>query len=101
MLRCRWLSSIIARLLSTEAGRFFFQPLQFHFQPPNVLVQRHFPFLMLALMALPTSAEKRAPGLQQLALPLADLIGRDTVLAGQFVDRLQTLHCFQSELELE
>jgi hypothetical protein len=56
---------------------------------------------MLALMAGPPTTEDGAFGLQQLALPLADLVGMNAVLAGSFIDRFQTLSRFQGELELE
>jgi hypothetical protein len=42
-------------------------------------------------MAGSSAAENPASYLQQLALPLADLVGTHAMLAGQFVARLQPL----------
>src|SRR5215211_2367639 len=93
--------SIIARLASTEAGSFFFQPLQFHLEAPDLLVEFHLSFLVLALLRGPIAAENCASHLQQLAFPLADLSGMHAMLAGKLVDRLQALRSFQGQLELE
>jgi hypothetical protein len=52
-------------------------------------------------MTGPVAAANRASRRQELALPLTDLIGMHTVLASQFVDRLQAPDRFQSQSELE
>ena len=56
---------------------------------------------MLALVVSAIAPENRASYLQQLALPLADLVEMHAVLAGQFVARLEPLRGFQGQLKLE
>jgi hypothetical protein len=56
--------------------------LQFHLEAPDVLVEFHFLFLLLSLGVRPIAAENGAPHLQQLPLPLAELMGMHAVLAG-------------------
>jgi hypothetical protein len=67
---------------SSESGSFVVQLLQFHLEAPDVLVEFHFPFLLLSLVVRPIAVENGAPYLQQLPLPLAELMGMHAVLAG-------------------
>ena len=93
--------SIIIRLALTESGNFFFHPLQFHLEAPNLLVELHLLFLRLPVVAGPIAVEERVPRIQQLTLPLADLRGMHAVRTGQFVDRLEPLSGFHGQLELK
>src|SRR5262245_49199563 len=96
----RALTSIIARLASTESGSFCFQPRSVPLEAADVLVEFSLPFWRLTVVAGPIAAEHRAPRLQELPLPRTDLVGMDPMLAGQFIDRLQPLRGFQGQLEL-
>src|SRR5215218_3625130 len=101
MLRWGMSTSIIRRLASAESGNFFFHPLQFHLEAPNVLVEFHLLFPLLPVLAGPMTIEECVPCSQPLALPRTDLSGMHAVLTGQFVDRLEPLRGFQSQLKLE
>lgn len=46
-------------MASSESGSFVVQPLQFDLEAPDVLVEFHFPFLLLSLVVLPTSSNCR------------------------------------------
>jgi hypothetical protein len=72
-----------------------------HLEAPNLLVELHLLFLLLPVVAGPIAVEERVPRIQQLTLSLADLSGMHAVLTGQFVDRLEPLRGFQSQLKLE
>jgi hypothetical protein len=85
----------------TGIGQLVFQPLQCHLEPTDLLLEFPLPFLVLALAVNAIAAENRAPYLQQLALPLADLVEMHAVLAGQFVERFEPLRGVQSQLKLE
>jgi hypothetical protein len=83
----------------TGIGQLVFQPLQCHLEPTDLLLEFPLPFLVLALVVSAIVAEYRAPHLQQLALPLADLVWMHAVLAGQFIDRLQPLRGLPGPVE--
>ena len=101
MLRFAWSRSIRVRCTSTELGSFFFQPLQLHLQPADLLVQFGFPHRLLALAVGRAVAEHRRPLSQQLFLPSADLVGMDVVLPGDLIDRLGSFDRFQGHREFE
>src|SRR5574341_1112745 len=91
----------MVRFPSTEAGSFFFHPLQFHLQSPDLFVQVFFARRLLALPTLRSSIEYRGSLFQQLSLPLAYLVGMHSVFASQLVDRSISCGCCESHLKLE
>ena len=62
-------------------GQFFFQPLQFHLESPNLLIQIGLQRFLLFLLPCCARTENAGPFLEQLALPFADLTGVQFVLA--------------------
>src|SRR5947209_19064542 len=101
MLNRGWLTSTSARLASTEAGSFFFHPVQLHLEPTDLLVQLGLEGLVVGGSGLPAVAEQvLGPG-QQLLLPGVDQGGVDAVVAGQLVGRLVPLESRQGNLCLE
>jgi hypothetical protein len=67
------------RLRSIEAGNFFFQPLEFHFEPADLLVEFGLDRLALVVVAAASVAEQRFDAVQELLLPLTDLDGVDLI----------------------
>lgn len=82
------------RLASRFKSRFFFKPVQLNLELSDFLVKRVLQLLRIFVLFVFVFEEFRHL-VQQVSLPLDDLIGMDTVLAGQFVqgpiafDRLQ------------
>ena len=74
---------------ASEQLRFFFEPLQLHLQPPDLLEQLCFLGLpLLLVLALLAAGEQLAGTIQQLPLPLAHLDGVDGVIGGDLLNRL-------------
>ena len=67
---------------------FFFQPVQFHIQPTNLLIQTGLSVILLALVLAQMGSENIGPLFKQLLLPLADLARVQLVVACQLVDSL-------------
>ena len=65
----------MSRLSRTEAGNFFFQPLKFHLEPPDLFIKFCFLRLLLPLLALAVAREDAGPAFQQLPFPGSYLIG--------------------------
>ena len=66
-------ASIHPRFSSTVAGNFFFQPLKFHFESPNLFIQFKF-YLALFLLGFAFAFAKDVhPSTEQLSFPFADL----------------------------
>src|SRR5208283_3381832 len=82
------------------SGNFFFQPLQFHLEPSDLLVQIGF-YTLAVLLVLGVVAENLRSFFEQLLFPLADLVRVDTVFACKFAEGFYPLYGFQSDLELE
>src|SRR2546423_6755439 len=101
MLNWGWPTSISARWASTEAGRFFFEPVQFHLEPADLLVELGLDGLVVLGSGLAAVAEQVLGASQELLLPGVDQGGVDGVLAGQLVDRLVSLEGRQGHLGLE
>src|SRR5205814_9625668 len=79
-----------ARRASAEVGSFFFEPLQLHLEPTDLLVEfGHLLLLLPALLGRPL--EQRLGAVEQAPLPLMHLRGMDAKLAGQFADGVQLL----------
>src|SRR6266446_9757780 len=101
MLNSGWPTSTSARCASTEAGHFFFEPVQLHFEPADLLVELGLDGLVVLGSGLATVAEQVLGAGQELLLPGVDQGGVDGVLAGQLVDRLVPLEGRQGHLRLE
>ena len=89
------------RLASIELGSFFFEPLQFHLESTDLFVQLRLACHMLLQVALRMAVKDIRSRIKQLLLPGADLVGVDTVLAGDLVDGLESSDRFQRDRELE
>ena len=89
------------RLASGEGGSFFFQPLQFHFESPNLLVEFSFLFSLLLFLTAICSLEKSWAVLKQLPFPLADLIGMKLASGSDLINGLRSFSRFQGNLKLE
>ena len=62
---------------SAEAGNFFFQPLDLHLEPADLLVKLGLDRLALVVVVAAAVAEQRFDAVQELLLPFADLDGVD------------------------
>src|SRR5215218_6444585 len=101
MLNCSLSGSTSSRLRSTEAGNPFFQPLDLHVEPADLLVELGLHGLPLLALPLPSVAEQALGPVEELLLPLADLDGMDLVRLGEFGDGLGLLGGLQGDLGLE
>jgi hypothetical protein len=70
-------------LRSAAAGSFFFQPLDLHVEPTNLLVEFGLESLALIPLAATAVAEERFGAVAKLLLPLADLDRMDLKGLGQ------------------
>src|SRR5436305_12969144 len=101
MLSCGWLTSTTARLASTEAGRFFFHPVQLHLEPADLFVELRLQGLVVRGCGPTAVAEEvLGPG-QHFLLPGMDQGRLALVLAGPLVDRLTLLECGPGHLGLD
>src|ERR1700757_2673148 len=73
MLRSGLSGSTRGRLKSAAAGSFFFQPLDLHVEPSDLLVEFGLDGQALVVLAAAAVAEERFGAVQELLLPLADL----------------------------
>jgi len=74
---------------ASEQLRLFFEPLQIHLQPPDLLEQLSLLGLTLLLvLGVLAPAEQPAGSVQQLPLPLAHLDRVDGVVGGDLLDWL-------------
>jgi hypothetical protein len=81
----------LAQSMGVKAAEIFFEPLQLHLQPADLLEQFSFLDLyFLFVLALATACEQLADAIQQLPLPLAHLDGMNGVISGDLLDRLAT-----------
>src|SRR5215217_7432066 len=101
MLNCPLSGSTSSRLRSTEAGSPFFQPLDLHVEPADLLVQLGLHGLPFLALTLPAVAEQALGPVEELLLPLADLDGMDLERLGEFGDGLGLLGGLQGDLGLE
>src|SRR5512143_1061029 len=92
--------STSARLASTAAGNAFLQPLDFHVEPADPLVEFGLEGLPLLVLAAAV-AEEGLGAVEELLLPLADLDGVDLESLRQFGDGLGLLGGLQGDLGLE
>src|SRR6516165_8151082 len=90
-----------ARLASTAAGNAFLQPLDFHVQPADPLVELGLERLAVLLLAAATVAEEGLGPVEELLLPLADLDGMDLEDLRQLGDGPRLLDGLQGDLGLE
>src|SRR4030042_3938770 len=101
MLNMARFRSIIARLASIVAGSFFFEPLKLHLESPDLLIEFSLLCFLLPLLLSARPGEQAGATLQQLLLPLADLVRMYLILTGQLVDRLGALGRFPRDPEVE
>jgi hypothetical protein len=62
-----------------RSGQLFFQPLEFHLEPADLLVKFGLDRLALVVVAAASVAEQRFDAVQELFLPLTDLDGVDLI----------------------
>ena len=72
-------ASIRGRLRSAEAGSFFFQPLNLHLEPADLLIEFGLDRLALVVVAAAPVAEQGFDAVQKLLLPVTDLDGADLI----------------------
>src|SRR5262249_26841862 len=73
MLKCGLSGSTRGRLRSAVAGSFFFQPLDLHVEPSDLLVELGLDGQALVSFAAAAVAKERFDAAEELLLPLADL----------------------------
>ena len=78
-------------MASTEAGNAFLQPLDFHVEPADPLVELGLDRQVVVVVASSTVVEEGRDAVEELLLPLADLDGVDLVRLGEFGDGLGLL----------
>src|SRR5258708_4038017 len=94
--------SINTRRASAEAGNFFFQPVQFHVEPADLLEQLGFAGLLCrGVLYLIARLKQARRAQEQLLLPLMDLRRMDVEERGQLLNRLLLFNSRQSDLGLE
>jgi hypothetical protein len=92
----------LAQCMGITAAETFFEPLQFHLQPADLLEQlRLFGLAFLFVLCLLASGEQLAGALQQLPLPLAHPDGMDRMISGDLLDRLSATDRLHGDLGLE
>src|SRR2546428_1964958 len=74
------------RITSTETGSFFFEPLQFHLEPANLLVQLRLHSLGIYRSRLGAVAEDALRSCEQLLLPTVDQCRIHVELDRQLID---------------
>lgn len=94
-----WLSTI-RRLSLTEAGNFFFQPLKFQLEPPDLFVKFCFLCLLLPLFAFAVRREDSGPVFLQLPFPGPNQAGMYLMLTRQLTNRLTACKRLQSNPKL-
>src|SRR5690554_3531987 len=82
MLRAGCSVSIMPRLVSTEGGSFFFQPLQFHLESPDLLIEFRFLRCLLLPLLSPVPLKDLLPFFQELFLPASYQRRVNLILAG-------------------
>src|SRR5581483_9680515 len=93
-------ASTHARLRSTEAGSFFFEPVQFRLEPTDLLVELGLQSLLLGAGCLGAVLEQFLGALHELLLPGMDQRWMHPVQRRQLTDRLVALDCRQRHLGL-
>jgi len=63
-------------------GRFLFQPLQFHLEPPDLFVELGLEGFLFPLLPGGVGAKDARSFSEQLLFPFADLAGMQPVLTG-------------------
>src|SRR5690606_5131711 len=101
MLRAGCSVSIMPRLVSTEGGSFFFQPLQFHLESPDLLIEFRFLRCLLLPLLSPVPLKDLLPFFQELFLPASYQRRVNLILAGDLADTFLLSRRFQRHLELE
>jgi hypothetical protein len=86
---------------ATIGSATFFQPLQSHLEPPDLLVELGLEDFLVSLLTSRGRTEYAGPVLEELASSLADLGRMDLVLAGQFTRRFAALGSLKRYFELE
>src|SRR5215831_11793017 len=101
MLRSGCWGSTRGRLRSAAAGNFFFQPLDLHVEPSNLLVEFGLEGQTLVPLTAAAVAEERFDAVEELLLPLADLDRVDLEGPGQLGQGPGLLDGLQGDLGLE
>src|SRR5581483_871309 len=86
---------------SAAAGNFFFQPLDLHLEPADLLVELGLDRLAVVVVAAASVLEEGLDPVQELLLPLADLDRVDLEGRGQLGQGLGLLDSLQGDLRLE
>jgi hypothetical protein len=86
---------------SAEGGNFFFEPLELHLEPPDLLEELGLAGLGVRRGRLGRTAEDPLGADEKLLLPAVDQRRMDAVVSGQFVDRAVALVGGQRDLRLE
>src|SRR5271154_3375743 len=89
------------RLRSAEAGSFFFQPLDLHLEPADLLVEFGLDRLALVVVAAASVAEQGFDAVQELLLPVTDLDQVDLIPSCQLGEGPGLLSGLQSAPSLE
>ena len=92
----------LAQFTGIRAAESFFEPLQLHLQPSDLLEKLSLPGQALtSLLALLAPGEQLAGSEQQLPLPLAHLDGVDGVVGGDLLDVLAATDRLHGDSGLE
>ena len=90
-----------ARLRSTEAGSFFFEPVQLGLEPTDLFVELSLQRLVLDAGGLGAALEQLLGTVDELLLPGMDHRRMHAMQRGQLANRLVSLHRRQRHLGLE
>ncbi|HNL84551.1 MAG TPA: hypothetical protein PKO18_04865, partial [Chitinophagales bacterium] len=92
---------IHSRLASTVVGRFFFQPLNLHFESPNLFIQFNFDFTLLAASFVCSFAKYVVARLEQLPFPFTYLRRVQFIFTAQLTQGFLFFCCFKGHFEFE
>lgn len=87
--------------VSIEAGNFFFEPLKFHLEAANLLVEFGFTSRLLLLLTRASSREEIGAVLEQRPFPVANLVRMHAKLAGELIHGLLAFDRFERDPKLE
>jgi hypothetical protein len=99
MLGCQ--GSISSRLTSPEESSFFFEPVEFDLQLPDLLIQLGFQGILILADSGAALREDMRQFSQRLFLPLHHLIRMHPIVTGDFVDGPLPFDCLQGNSRLQ
>jgi hypothetical protein len=86
-----------ASCLLQQLLRFFFKPVQLHFQLADLTIKLGDQLLLVFVPLFPSFSKKIRKALQKLLSPVADLVGMNTKFTGQLSQGFLPFYCLQDD----